>query len=104
MSSPADRRTILVTGASSGIGKAAAVALAAQGFHVIAHGRDPERLATAERDIISAAASGARVDTVCADLALMADTARLADDVSGLTDRIDVLIANAGGVRDRMAS
>ncbi len=102
MSSPADRRTIMVTGASSGIGKAAAVALAAQGFHVIAHGRDPERLATAKRDIISAAAPGGRVDTVCADLALMADTARMADDVSGLTDRIDVLIANAGGVRDRM--
>jgi NAD(P)-dependent dehydrogenase (short-subunit alcohol dehydrogenase family) len=90
----------VVTGASSGIGKEAAKALAAQGWHVIAHGRDAKRSATAEADIRAAAASGARIDMVRGDLCSLADTARLADGIKGLTDRIDVLLNNAGGMRD----
>jgi NAD(P)-dependent dehydrogenase (short-subunit alcohol dehydrogenase family) len=90
-------KTAVITGASSGIGKEAAKALAAKGWHVIAHGRDAERTAAAEAEI-RAVATG-RVDMVQADLSLMADTARLADEISVLAPKIDVLLNNAGGMR-----
>ncbi len=90
-------RVAVVTGASSGIGKAAAEALAAQGFRVIGQGRDPGRCAAAEADIRKASATG-EVTMLRADLSLMADTARLADEIAALTDRIDILVNNAGGM------
>jgi NAD(P)-dependent dehydrogenase (short-subunit alcohol dehydrogenase family) len=87
----------LVTGASSGIGKETAKALAARGWHVIAHGRDPERSASAEAEIRTVATG--RVDMLRADIARLADAARLADEVARLTDRLDLLVNNAGGTR-----
>ena len=93
------QRVAVVTGASAGIGKEAAKALVSQGWHVIAHGRDAGRSADAKAEIAAAAANGGKVDIVRADLALLADTARMADEIAGLTDRVDVLLNNAGGVR-----
>jgi NAD(P)-dependent dehydrogenase (short-subunit alcohol dehydrogenase family) len=95
-----DTRTAVITGASSGIGKAAAMALAAQGWHVIAHGRDAARCATAEADIRAVAT--ARVDMIRGDLALMSDTSRMAGEIAALTHKIDVLLANAGGMRPEL--
>jgi NAD(P)-dependent dehydrogenase (short-subunit alcohol dehydrogenase family) len=95
-------RVAVITGASSGVGKAAAKALVAQGWHVIAHGRDAERTAAAEVEIRAAAASGARLDMVRADLASMADTARMAREIAGRTDKVHALLNNAGGVRSEM--
>lgn len=92
----------VITGASAGIGRAAAKMLAARGWHVIAHGRDHGRAALAEENIRASAASGALVDIIRGDLALLADTARLAQEITAITDRVDVLLNNAGGVRDRM--
>ena len=94
-------RVAVVTGASSGIGKAAAKALAGQGWHVIAHGRDPERTAAAEAEI-RASAPGAKVDMVCGDLSLMSDTARMANEIVALTDKVHALLNNAGGVRSEL--
>jgi NAD(P)-dependent dehydrogenase (short-subunit alcohol dehydrogenase family) len=91
-------RVAVITGASSGLGKAAAKALAAQGWWVIAVGRNAARSAAAEAEIRSVAAEGARVDMLIADLALLADAERLAREIAGLTDRIDVLANNAGGM------
>jgi NAD(P)-dependent dehydrogenase (short-subunit alcohol dehydrogenase family) len=93
-------RTALVTGASSGVGKAAAIALARQGWTVIAHGRDAARSAAALADI-SAEATGA-VHMVQADLALLSDVSRMADEVAALTPKVDVLLNNAGGMRTEM--
>ncbi|WP_165189377.1 SDR family NAD(P)-dependent oxidoreductase [Caulobacter soli] len=90
-------RVAVVTGASSGIGKEAAKALAAQGWHVIALGRDPGRTAAAEAEI-RAANQGGRVDIVQADLSRMADAVRAAGEIAALTDRVHVLINNAGGM------
>lgn len=95
-----DRQKVaVVTGASSGVGKAAAKMLAAQGWHVIALGRDPQRSADAEAEIRAAGSPDAKVDMVTGDLALLADTARMAQEIARLTDRVDALLNNAGGVR-----
>ena len=95
-------RTAVVTGASAGIGKATAVALARMGWHVIGVGRDPARSAAAEAEIRAAAAPLASVGFVRADFTLMSDVRRAADEIKAMTSRIDVLINNAGGVRDSL--
>jgi NAD(P)-dependent dehydrogenase (short-subunit alcohol dehydrogenase family) len=95
-----NRKVAVVTGASSGIGKETAKVLAAQGWRVIAVGRDPARSAAAGREI-RASSSGGQVDMIQADLALMSDAARAARDIAALTDRIDVLVNNAGGMAKR---
>jgi NAD(P)-dependent dehydrogenase (short-subunit alcohol dehydrogenase family) len=94
------QRVAVVTGASSGIGKETAKALAARGWRVIAIGRDPGRCAAAEREIRAASRTG-KVDMIRADLALMADAARVAREIAALTDRVDVLVNNAGGMTSR---
>src|SRR3546814_5060852 len=94
-------RVAVVTGASSGIGKSAAKALARQGWRVIGVGRDAARCAAAEAEL-RAAASAANVEMIRADLSLLADAARAAGDIAARTDRIDVLINNAGGVGSQM--
>jgi NAD(P)-dependent dehydrogenase (short-subunit alcohol dehydrogenase family) len=96
------QKVAVISGASAGIGRATARAMAALGWRIIGIGRDPERTANAEAEVRSAVAAGAPVDFLRADLALMADTHRVAVDIAALTPRIDVLINNAGGVRDRL--
>ena len=85
---------ILITGATDGLGRALADRLASHGARLILHGRDAERLATVADEI---AASGAeRPRAVLADLADLKQVAQLAEDVAGMTNRLDVLINNAG--------
>jgi NAD(P)-dependent dehydrogenase (short-subunit alcohol dehydrogenase family) len=95
-------RVAVITGASSGIGKEIAKQLAGQGWRVIAHGRDPARVAAAESEM-RAATSVATVDFIRGDLCELSETNRMADEIAKLTDRVDLLINNAGGMRDRMA-
>ena len=95
-----DRPVTVVTGASSGIGFAAARGLAQAGHRVIALGRDPERIAEKKAELAKAAPADA-VDWVRADFASMADVDKAAAAIAGLTDHIDVLVNNAGGLLDR---
>ncbi len=44
-------KTVLITGASKGLGRSLALAFAASGHHVVAHGRDESRLNTVKREI-----------------------------------------------------
>jgi NAD(P)-dependent dehydrogenase (short-subunit alcohol dehydrogenase family) len=84
--------TVLITGATDGLGRALAERLAADGARLILHGRDPARLARVADDI----EGDARPLTFVADLAELAQVRRLADDVRGATGRLDVLVSNAG--------
>ncbi len=88
-------RTALVTGSTSNIGRAVALALAAEGAHVVVSGRDVER-GTAVVDAIRA--RGGLADLVAADLDGSAAAARAlaAQAAERLGGRIDVLVNNAG--------
>ena len=87
-------KTVLVTGASGGIGRATAKGLAAMGAHVAITGRDRGRVESAAKEI---RAAGGQVLVFVADLSSQAQVRVLADDVLATVPRIDVLINNAGG-------
>jgi NAD(P)-dependent dehydrogenase (short-subunit alcohol dehydrogenase family) len=82
-------RTVLVTGATDGLGRAVAGDLVARGARVLVHGRDPERTAGVADAI---GAGGAYV----ADLASLAEVRRLAGEVARDHDALHVLVSNAG--------
>jgi len=90
-------RVAIVTGASSGIGKEVAKALAGQGWRVIGTGRDPDRIAAATAEIAACSPTG-QVEMIRADLSLLAQARDTARRIAGLTDRIDLLVNNAGGM------
>ncbi len=96
------RRVAVVTGASAGIGKATARILVGQGWQVIGTGRNPARSAEAIAEIQAAAEGGGSFTMLRGDFDSMADVKRVAQDICALTARLDVLINNAGGVRDRI--
>ncbi len=95
------QRVVVVTGASSGIGKETAKAFVRLGWHVIGTGRDAGRSASAEAEIRAEMAHSAKLDFLRGDMALMAETKRISDEINLLTPRLDILINNAGGVRDK---
>ena len=94
-SGPMAGRTVLVTGGTSGIGRATALGLAAMGAHLAITGRDRERTEDAAREIRGAGAG--QVDVFVADLSAQSQVRRLAAEVLERLPRIDVLVNNAGG-------
>jgi NAD(P)-dependent dehydrogenase (short-subunit alcohol dehydrogenase family) len=88
-------KTVLVTGATDGVGKLVARELARAGARVLLHGRSPEK-GDAVRAEIRAATGNDRLAFVRADLAALAEVRDLAAQVLRETDRLDILINNAG--------
>jgi NAD(P)-dependent dehydrogenase (short-subunit alcohol dehydrogenase family) len=84
-------RTVLVTGATDGLGKAVAAELAEAGAIVLVHGRDDERGTKTLADLGSDDAEWYR-----ADFASLAEVRALADRILAEHDRLDVLVNNAG--------
>ncbi len=88
-------RTVVITGANSGLGLRSAEALARRGAAVILACRSPER-AEAARAQVAAAATGADPTVVALDLADLASVRKAAVEIDASVDRVDVLMNNAG--------
>ncbi len=95
MSASDTTRVALVTGAGSGIGRAAALALGAAGFTVVLTGRTASSL-EATRDALADAHGGAEAHVVPADVTNEDDVAALFDAVRAGPGRLDVVFNNAG--------
>lgn len=89
---PQSGRTVAVTGAGSGIGRATAQAFAAEGAHVVAIGRRREPLQ-------ETAAGYDRITPLAADITVEGEPERILRTVSETHGRLDVLVNNAGIVR-----
>ncbi|MEZ4416012.1 MAG: SDR family NAD(P)-dependent oxidoreductase [Gemmatimonadota bacterium] len=89
-----DQQVVLVTGSTSGLGREVALRMAAQGAHVIVHGRSRERGLEVVAEIERAGRGSARF--YAADFASFAQVRQLADSILRDYDRLDVLVNNAG--------
>ena len=92
---PMPAHTVVVTGATAGIGRAAALGLAAAGAQVCLVGRDPGRLESTRRQ---ASEAGAEATIEVADLEDLAQVRALADRIAARMGEIDVLVNNAGAL------
>lgn len=98
------KKTIVLTGANSGIGFAAAKAFANDGHRVIMVCRNQQKAESAMAEILDQSPE-AKLDLVLADLSLMKDVRKAAESIALLAPRIDVLINNAGiYLKDRMVT
>jgi len=88
-----DTRIAVVTGATAGLGRAVAGALADHGLHVLVHGRDAKRAAAVVDQI---AGSGGTAQAVLADLSSLDQVRQLADRITSDHNAITLLINNAG--------
>ena len=88
------QKTILITGATDGIGLATAKKLASQNHHLLLHGRSIKKLKDVEQQL--ACLSAGRVQTYLGDLSELAQVRALAERVAAEHKHIDVLINNAG--------
>ncbi|MGW3767615.1 SDR family NAD(P)-dependent oxidoreductase [Actinomadura verrucosospora] len=87
---PIDQQTILITGATDGLGRALAAELAAEGATILVHGRDDRRGEATLQEI------GGKASWYRADLSSLAETRALAEAVRADHPRLDVLVNNAG--------
>ena len=88
-------KTVLVGGASKGLGYGCAHMLAAQGHTVVMCARSSGELETAAKQI--AAATGSRTIPIPCDLSSREALAALAQQLAGLSIEIDILVNNVGG-------
>lgn len=86
-------KTVLITGSTDGVGRVVAQRLGAAGARVLVHGRDATR---GDAVIAELEAAAGKAEFCAADLASLAEVRRLAATVRARTDRLDILINNAG--------
>lgn len=90
-------KTILITGATDGIGQLTAKTLAAEGHTILIHGRSAEKLVQAAKEIVGT------TEIYSADLTRMDQVHAMAADISKAHDSLDVIINNAGVLKLRDA-
>ncbi len=88
-------KSILITGATDGIGLAAARLIAADGHNLVLHGRSPEKLEKAV-DSVSAISGAGAVEGSLADLSDLAQVAAMANALAARDEGLDIVINNAG--------
>ena len=88
-------KTILITGATNGIGKHLAKKFASEGHHVILHGRNPQKLELALQEV-RAVSLRSRVSSYLADFSKLDDVYRFVEEIKQDFQSIDVLFNNAG--------
>ena len=88
-------KTVVITGATSGIGLETARQLAADGARIVLVARNPQKAEATREEILSLGA-GTTCDIILGDLSLMADVRRVAAAIDERYSHIDVLINNAG--------
>ena len=86
-------KAVLVTGSTDGVGRLVAKKLGEAGARVLVHGRNKER---GEEVVSEIREHGGNAELLIADLASLAEVRKLAEIISKNTDRLDVLINNAG--------
>ncbi len=90
-------KTILITGASGGIGLQSAIGLAKQGANIVIVGRDAERTAQAA-ELVKTQTGNQAVSYLLADLSSMQEVRRLAQEFKEKHQTLDVLLNNAGAI------
>ena len=93
-----DGRTVLITGPTSGLGRAATDALAALGARIILVGRNEQKL-TAVHDALVAEHGEDRFPIVVADLASLSSVHAAVHHIRATEPRLDVVIDNAGAIK-----
>jgi NAD(P)-dependent dehydrogenase (short-subunit alcohol dehydrogenase family) len=89
----ANARTALITGSTDGVGRTVAERLGAGGWRVLVHGRDRAR---GDQVVAGIKAAGGSAEFLQADLSSLAEVRRLAGAVQRTTERLDLLVNNAG--------
>ncbi|MEO1223110.1 MAG: SDR family NAD(P)-dependent oxidoreductase [Pseudomonadota bacterium] len=89
------KKTILITGATDGIGLETAKMLVSAGHDVLLHGRNPAKLAEAQ-EALAGASDDRAIQAYLADLSRIDEVETLANAVAAKHDKLDVLINNAG--------
>jgi NAD(P)-dependent dehydrogenase (short-subunit alcohol dehydrogenase family) len=97
MSAEMQGKTVLISGATNGIGKQTALELARMGAQVVIIGRNKAKTEETLREI-QTATDNQNVHALIADLSSMAEVRRVADDFKRQFSELDVLLNNAGGV------
>lgn len=92
------KKTILITGSTDGIGRGAALVLRKHGHNVIIHGRSQNKINDTLAALERIDAKGS-IGAYSADLSTIAESSKLADEISNGNVEIDVLINNAGVLR-----
>lgn len=88
-------KVVLITGATNGIGRVAALELAKMGARVVIVGRSREKTEAVRQEILAA---GGNADSLLADLSALDEVRRLAAEFRARYDRLDVLVNNAGAI------
>lgn len=90
-----DKKIILVTGATSGLGREEARAFLKQGHTVVLHGRNRDKALTVQKELITETGNS-EVEVLIADLESLASVKRMTEEFTAKYDRLDVLVNNAG--------